>query len=119
MLRAKRRKTCGSNQPKTNQNALRFWKTSSARPWFAACMTRPGAMLHMETQARHRGRLIDHIQLVVKDLAVSQDHGAPDERPYHRGYHAAVVLEPGGNNIEAVYHGETRRSAPSVTVPFQ
>jgi len=26
----------------------------------------------METQELHRGRLIDHIQLVVRDLAVSQ-----------------------------------------------
>ena len=26
----------------------------------------------METQTLHRGRLIDHIQLVVKDLATSQ-----------------------------------------------
>lgn len=26
----------------------------------------------METQELHRGRLIDHIQLVVRDLAASQ-----------------------------------------------
>lgn len=142
----------------------------------------------METQELHRGRLIDHIQLVVKDLPASQafyeavfkvlqmpmggtgdnyfwadelfvstaeseaangeltgrhhmafqaqdramvdafhkaalgaggkDNGAPGERPYHPGYYAAFVLDPDGNNIEAVYHGEAKRSAPSVKVTF-
>lgn len=142
----------------------------------------------METMELHRGRLIDHIQLVVKDLAAArkfyvavldalqiplggemddffwadelcvssadspaaigkltgrnhiafqaqnramvdafykaalanggQDHGAPGERPYHPGYYAAFVLDPDGNNIEAVYHGEHRRSAPSVHISF-
>lgn len=142
----------------------------------------------METQELHRGRLIDHIQLVVKDLAASQkfyeavfavlgipmagtgddyfwadelfvstpdseaaqgeltgrhhlafqakdeamvqafhkaalangghDNGAPGLRPYHPGYYGAFVLDPDGNNIEAVYHGEAKRSAPSVKVTF-
>ena len=142
----------------------------------------------METQELHRGRLIDHIQLVVRDLPASQafyssifevrgipmggtgdgyfwadelfvstreseaaqgvltgrhhiafqakdramvdafhkaalahggkDNGAPGERPYHPGYYAAFVLDPDGNNIEAVYHGEARRSAPSVVITF-
>ena len=142
----------------------------------------------MQTQELHRGRLIDHIQLVVHDLAASQafytavfdvldiplagkgddyfwadelfvstagsqaaagkltgrhhlafqaadramvdafykaaleaggkDNGGPGERPYHPGYYAAFVLDPDGNNIEAVYHGQARRSAPSVKVTF-
>lgn len=142
----------------------------------------------METQEIHRGRLIDHIQLVVADLAASQrfyaavfdvlkiplggtgdgyfwadelfvstrnsqaaqgnltgrhhlafqahdramvdafynaalssggkDNGAPGERPYHPGYYAAFVLDPDGNNIEAVYHGEATRSAASVHITF-
>ena len=142
----------------------------------------------METQEIHRGRLIDHIQLVVRDLKASQDfytavfetlgvpmggtgdgyfwadelfvstadseaaqghltgryhlafqakdratvdafhraalahggrdNGASGERPYHPGYYAAFVLDPDGNNIEAVYHGEATRSAASVTVTF-
>jgi catechol 2,3-dioxygenase-like lactoylglutathione lyase family enzyme len=142
----------------------------------------------METQELHRGRLIDHIQLVVRDLAASQkfysavfkslnipmggtgdgffwadelfistrdsdaaqgeltgrhhlafqatdraavdafyktalanggkDNGAPGERPYHPGYYAAFVLDPDGNNIEAVYHGEAKRSAGSVRITF-
>ena len=142
----------------------------------------------METQELHRGRLIDHLQLVVRDLPASQrfysailgvldiplggtgpdyfwadelfvstaasqaaqgaltgrhhlafqardrasvdavyhaalaaggtDNGAPGERPYHRGYYAAFVLDPDGNNIEAVFHGDAKRSAPSVHITF-
>ena len=142
----------------------------------------------METQELHRGRLIDHIQLVVRNLTAAQtfytaifdvlnipiggtgdgyfwadelfvstpnseaaqgaltgrhhlafqaqsremvdafykaaldnggkDNGAPGERAYHPGYYAAFVLDPDGNNIEAVYHGEAKRSAPSVHITF-
>ena len=142
----------------------------------------------METNELHRGRLIDHLQLVVTDLARSKrfytavfgalgvpmggegpgffwadelfvsdltspasagaatgrvhlalqatdreaverfyragleaggaDNGAPGERPYHPGYYAAFLLDPDGNNIEAVFHGVARRSAPSVKVTF-
>ena len=136
----------------------------------------------------HRGRMIDHIQLVVKDLAASKrfyaaafevlgiplggeaadyfwfdelfvssqdsksalgkvtgrvhlafqakdratvdrfhkavlaaggrDNGAPGERPYHPGYYAAFALDPDGNNVEAVFHGDAKRSAPSVKISF-
>lgn len=142
----------------------------------------------METQELHRGRLIDHIQLVVRDLAASRtfyeatlgalgipiggadegyfwadelfvssadsiaaqghltgrhhlafqardeaavkafyeaalahggkDNGAPGPRPYHPGYYAAFVLDPDGNNIEAVFHGPAQRSTPSVKITF-
>ncbi len=142
----------------------------------------------METHELHRGRLIDHLQLVVSDLTASRrfyeavfgvlkvplggegpdyfwadelfvssraskaaqgaltgrhhlafqapdretvdafyraalaaggrDNGAPGERPYHPGYYAAFVLDPDGNNIEAVYHGPARRSAESVRITF-
>lgn len=142
----------------------------------------------MATRELHRGRLIDHIGLVVRDLAASKafygaifdalkipiggsdernfwadelfistrdseavqgeltgrhhlafqaldramvdafhkaalahggrDNGAPGERPYHPGYYAAFVLDPDGNNIEAVFHGEAERSAASVRIRF-
>ena len=142
----------------------------------------------MEAMELHRGRLIDHIQLVVADLAASRrfyealfevleipiggsadthfwfdelfvstpdspealgeltgrhhlafqardratvdafyeaglaaggrDNGAPGERPYHPGYYAAFLLDPDGNNIEAVFHGEANRSAASVKIAF-
>lgn len=47
-----------------------------------------------------------------------QDHGAPGPRPYHPGYYAAFVLDPDGNNIEAVFHGAANRSAASVKITF-
>lgn len=48
--------------------------------------------------------------------AGERDNGAPGPRSYHPGYFAAFVLDPEGNNIEAVYHGPHRRSAPSVVM---
>jgi catechol 2,3-dioxygenase-like lactoylglutathione lyase family enzyme len=142
----------------------------------------------METQELHRGRLIDHLGLVVKDLAASKrfytavfrelgipiggeaedyfwfdelfvstadsqaaagvltgrvhlafqaknreavdrfyravlaaggrDNGAPGDRPYHPGYHAAFALDPDGNNVEVVFHGPAKRSADSVKITF-
>ena len=142
----------------------------------------------MEAHQLHRGRLIDHIQLVVRDLSASQafytavlaslevpmggsgdgyfwadelfvssrdseaaqgeltgrhhlafqardsatvdtfhtaaiaaggkDNGAPGERPYHPGYYGAFVLDPDGNNIEAVFHGEATRNTDSVKITF-
>jgi catechol 2,3-dioxygenase-like lactoylglutathione lyase family enzyme len=142
----------------------------------------------METHEIYRGRLIDHIQLVVRDLQASRtfytavfevlqvplagsgkdyfwadelfistadseaanglltgrhhlafqagsremvdafykaglaaggkDNGGPGERAYHPGYYAAFVIDPDGNNIEAVYHGAARRSAPAIQVSF-
>lgn len=39
--------------------------------------------------------------------AGGQDNGAPGLRPdYHPGYYGAFVLDPDGNNIEAVNHGQ-------------
>jgi catechol 2,3-dioxygenase-like lactoylglutathione lyase family enzyme len=38
--------------------------------------------------------------------AGGRDNGAPGLRPqYHAGYYAAYVLDPDGNNVEAVFHG--------------
>lgn len=48
--------------------------------------------------------------------AGGRDNGAPGERDYHPGYYACFVLDPDGNNIEAVNHGPATRSAPSVVL---
>lgn len=48
--------------------------------------------------------------------AGGRDNGAPGERPYHPGYYGAFLLDPDGNNIEAVWHGPAVRSAESVVV---
>ncbi|MGH8194269.1 MAG: VOC family protein, partial [Woeseiaceae bacterium] len=44
------------------------------------------------------------------------DNGAPGLRPYHSQYYAAFVLDPDGNNIEAVCDAPTSRSAESIVV---
>jgi hypothetical protein len=50
--------------------------------------------------------------------AGGRDNGEPGERSYHPGYYAAFLLDPDGNNIEAVHHGEADRSAPAVKIEF-
>ena len=47
-----------------------------------------------------------------------RDNGAPGERSYHPGYYAAFVLDPDGNNIEAVCRDGAVRSAASVRVSY-
>jgi hypothetical protein len=48
--------------------------------------------------------------------AGERDNGRPGERRYHPGYYAAFVLDPDGNNIDAVCHDPAARSASSVVV---
>ncbi len=48
--------------------------------------------------------------------AGGRDHGGPGERVYHRGYYAAFLLDPDGNNVEAVNHGPSVRTAASVVI---
>ena len=51
--------------------------------------------------------------------AGGKDNGPPGERKkYHPGYYAGFLLDPDGNNIEAVHHGEAERSADAVKVTF-
>jgi catechol 2,3-dioxygenase-like lactoylglutathione lyase family enzyme len=68
--------------------------------------------LHIAFQAEDRDA-VERFHAAA--LAVGgRDNGAPGERSYHPGYYAAFVLDPDGTNVEAVYHGPVRRSAPSV-----
>ena len=46
------------------------------------------------------------------------DNGKPGERPYHPGYYGAFLLDPDGNNIEAVHHGPAKRSTEAVVLKF-
>jgi catechol 2,3-dioxygenase-like lactoylglutathione lyase family enzyme len=48
--------------------------------------------------------------------AGGRDNGAPGERHYHPGYYSAYVLDPDGNNVEAVYHGPSTRSAAAIEI---
>ena len=71
---------------------------------------------HLAFQAKDRAAVDAFHKLALE--SGGRDNGAPGERPYHPGYYAAFVLDPDGNNIEAVFHGEAQRSAASVTVTF-
>jgi catechol 2,3-dioxygenase-like lactoylglutathione lyase family enzyme len=50
--------------------------------------------------------------------AGATDHGKPGPRKYHPGYYAAFLLDPDGNNIEAVYHGPGNYSARAIEITF-
>ncbi len=72
---------------------------------------------HLAFQAKDRATVDAFYKAGL--AAGGMDNGAPGERPdYHPGYYAAFLLDPAGNNIEAVYHGEAQRSAPSVEISF-
>lgn len=68
--------------------------------------------VHLAFQARDRA-MVDAFHRAALG-AGGIDNGAPGERSYHPGYYACFVLDPDGNNIEAVFHGPSTRSAPSV-----
>jgi catechol 2,3-dioxygenase-like lactoylglutathione lyase family enzyme len=74
----------------------------------------PTAGLHLAFQAHDRETVERFHKAGL--AAGGQDNGAPGERSYHPGYYSAYVLDPDGNNLEAVYHGPAKRSAPSVVI---
>ena len=48
--------------------------------------------------------------------AGGKDNGEPGYRQYHSAYYAAFLLDPDGNNIEAVCDVGAERSSKSVVV---
>jgi catechol 2,3-dioxygenase-like lactoylglutathione lyase family enzyme len=74
----------------------------------------PTAGLHIAFQADDRETVERFHRAGL--AAGGRDNGAPGERSYHPGYYGAYLLDPDGNNVEAVYHGPMRRSAPSVVI---
>ncbi len=86
----------------------------SADELFASDDEEPTARLHLAFQARDRETVDVFYEAAL--AAGGRDNGAPGERGYHPGYYAAYVLDPDGNNVEAVHHGPSTRSAPSVVV---
>lgn len=74
----------------------------------------PPTHIHLALQARDRQTVDAFHRAAI--AAGGTDNGAPGERAYHPGYYACFVLDPDGNNIEAVFHGPSTRSAPSVVI---
>ena len=76
----------------------------------------PVSHVHLAFQAPNR-EAVDEFHRVGL-ASGGRSNGEPGLRPYHPGYYAAFVLDPDGNNIEAVYHGPHARSAESVVIRF-
>jgi len=74
----------------------------------------PVTRVHLAFQAKDQAMVQAFHRAAL--AAGGRDHGKPGERDYHPGYYAAFVLDPDGNNIEAVYHGPGKRSAASVVI---
>ena len=85
--------------------------------WIDALKGEPGSAshVHLAFQAADQGAVQ---RFHAAGLAAGgRDNGKPGERPYHPGYYAAFLIDPDGNNVEAVYHGRPgKRSAPSVVI---
>ncbi|TPI36092.1 VOC family protein [Mesorhizobium sp. B3-1-9] len=71
---------------------------------------------HFAFQAKDRAMVDAFYQAGL--AAGGKDNGAPGERHYHPGYYACFLLDPDGNNVEAVFHGEAKRSAAAVEISF-
>jgi catechol 2,3-dioxygenase-like lactoylglutathione lyase family enzyme len=63
----------------------------------------PTQNVHMAFPA-HDDTVVDAFHRAATEAGY-RDNGAPGERPvYHAGYYGAYVLDPDGNNVEAVCH---------------
>jgi predicted lactoylglutathione lyase len=63
----------------------------------------PTQDLHFAFAAKSREEVDAFHKTAVE--AGYRDNGPPGERPiYHEGYYGAFVLDPDGNNVEAVFH---------------
>ncbi len=76
--------------------------------------TDPPSRIHLAFQTASRQEVDRFYEVAMR--SGGRDNGKPGERPYHPGYYAAFVLDPDGNNLEAVHHGEAARSAASVVI---
>jgi catechol 2,3-dioxygenase-like lactoylglutathione lyase family enzyme len=72
-----------------------FWIAARGRPVVSGLHVAFGARTPELVDAFHAAAL----------AAGGTDNGAPGPRPiYHPGYYGAFVLDPDGNNVEAVCH---------------
>jgi catechol 2,3-dioxygenase-like lactoylglutathione lyase family enzyme len=79
---------------------------------FVSQVDQATSRIHVAFQARSRD-VVDRFHGAAL-AAGGRDNGPPGERHYHPGYYAAYVLDPDGNNVEAVFHGPAARSAEAV-----
>ncbi len=85
-------------------NVCGFGSPGDRKPFFwIGVRGRPGTGTHVAFEARSRD-VVDAFHSAAV-AAGGQDNGAPGVREiYHPHYYGAYVLDPDGNNIEAVCH---------------
>ena len=91
---------CGSRESKGD------WGISFGPPGsedVAIAEGEPSAPIHLALSAPDR-ETVQRFYAAALSTG-GRDNGPPGERPqYHPGYYAAYVLDPDGNNVEAVFH---------------
>ena len=76
----------------------------SGKPDFWVFQGEPGRAVHVAFAAENRASVEAFHEAAI--AAGGHDNGRPGLRPeYHPTYYGAFVLDPDGNNIEAVSHG--------------
>ena len=82
--------------------------------FYVAADNTPVTNLHLAFQAES----IEHVNAFYRAglTAGGKDNGEPGFREYHKSYYAAFLLDPDGNNIEAVCDVGSARSDASVVV---
>lgn len=70
--------------------------------------------VHLAFQARDREAVARFHSAGL--AAGGRSNGLPGLRRYHPTYYSAFLLDPDGNNVEAVHHGRGRRSVASVEI---
>jgi catechol 2,3-dioxygenase-like lactoylglutathione lyase family enzyme len=88
----------------SSQGPVGFAKDDGGDFWIGEQET-PAGPIHIAFAAPDR-ETVDAFHAAAVE-AGGIDNGAPGLRPhYHSAYYAAFVLDPDGNNVEAVFHGD-------------
>ena len=75
----------------------------------------PYSSAHLAFQSPNRAAVTQFFEAALR--SGGEDNGRPDARPdYAKDYYAAFVLDPDGNNIEAVVHEEKVGAKPTYYV---
>jgi catechol 2,3-dioxygenase-like lactoylglutathione lyase family enzyme len=69
---------------------------------FSVLVGEPTEHVHVAFAAPDNGT-VDEFHRIATEAGY-RDNGVPGERRYHPGYYGAFVLDPDGNNVEAVCH---------------
>jgi catechol 2,3-dioxygenase-like lactoylglutathione lyase family enzyme len=88
--------------------------TFAADELYVSADAEPTGPIHLAFEAADRDAVARFHEAAL--AAGGTDNGGPGERAYHPGYYAAYAFDPDGNNIEAVFHGPSTRSAESVVI---